>query len=45
MDPSDADEGVVRQQRDQDVGAIDWHLVDASGPADAVLRTVAAFNP
>ena len=45
MDPSDADESVVRLQRDQDPGVIDWHHVDASGPADAVLRTVAAFSP
>ncbi|HZM93119.1 MAG TPA: AAA family ATPase [Vicinamibacterales bacterium] len=44
-DPSDADEAVVRRQRDQDPGVIDWHHVDASRPADAVLRTVAAFNP
>jgi uncharacterized protein len=45
MDPSDADEAVVRQQRAQDPGRIDWHHVDASGPADAVLRTVKAFKP
>jgi aminoglycoside phosphotransferase family enzyme/predicted kinase len=44
-DPSDADEAIVRRQLEQDPGAIDWHRVDASGPADAVLRAVAAARP
>jgi aminoglycoside phosphotransferase family enzyme/predicted kinase len=45
MDPSDADEAVVRRQRTQDPGRIDWHRVDASAPADVVLRTVKALTP
>jgi uncharacterized protein len=44
-DPSDADEEIVRRQLAQDLGAIDWHRVDASGPPDAVLRAVAAVRP
>lgn len=37
-DPSDADAAVVRMQRAQDSGTIGWHRLDASLPADAVLR-------
>jgi uncharacterized protein len=44
MDPSDADEAVVHQQRAQNPGRIEWHQVDASGPADAVLRQAKALN-
>ena len=43
LDPSDADETVIRTQRAQDLGAIDWHRIDASLPADAVLRNVKAL--
>jgi uncharacterized protein len=45
MDPSDADEDVVRMQRRQDRGRIDWHVVDASVSADAVLRSVQGLLP
>lgn len=40
LDPSDADEAVVRMQRAQATGAIDWHRVDASRPPDRVLEEV-----
>ena len=43
LDPSDADETVIRTQRAQDLGAIDWHRIDASLSADAVLRNVKAL--
>jgi uncharacterized protein len=42
FDPSDADEGVIRRQHSQDVGAIDWHRIDASLSAESVLRDVKA---
>lgn len=41
-DPSDADAAVIRMQRGQDTGAIGWHRLDASLPADAVWRTAMA---
>ena len=44
-DPSDANEAIVRRQLDQDPGAIEWHRVDASRPADDVSRAVAAAAP
>ena len=34
FDPSDADETVIRMQRSQDAGAIDWHRIDAALSAD-----------
>ena len=41
-DPSDADASVVRMQRAQATGDIDWHRVDASRRAQVVLsRTIA----
>ena len=43
LDPSDADETVIRTQLAQDLGVIDWHRIDASLPADAVLRNVKAL--
>jgi predicted kinase len=36
-DPSDADASVIRLQRAQAPGAIDWHRVDASAAPDVVL--------
>jgi len=42
LDPSDADEAVIRAQRAQDPGVIDWHRIDASLSADVVLRSVRA---
>ena len=42
LDPSDADETVIRTQHSQDIGAIDWHRIDASLPAESVLREVKA---
>jgi predicted kinase len=42
-DASDADEAVVRLQRTQDTGQIDWHRIDASSTPDAVLRSVTAL--
>ena len=43
LDPSDADETVIRTQRARDLGVIDWHRIDASLSADAVLRNVKAL--
>ena len=40
LDPSDADETVIRMQRSQDLGVIDWHRIDASLSADLVLGNV-----
>ena len=40
FDPSDADETVIRKQHSQDIGAIDWHRIDASLSAESVLRDV-----
>jgi hypothetical protein len=37
-DASDADEAVVRRQLEQDVGAVGWFRVDASGDPDHVRR-------
>ena len=42
FDPSDADETVIRTQHSQDIGAIDWHRIDASLSAESVLREVKA---
>jgi aminoglycoside phosphotransferase family enzyme/predicted kinase len=42
LDPSDADESVIRMQRSQDLGVIDWHRLDASLPADQVLQSAMA---
>jgi aminoglycoside phosphotransferase family enzyme/predicted kinase len=36
-DPSDADAGVIRMQRDQDTGRIGWSRLDASGASRAVV--------
>ena len=38
LDPSDADEAVVRTQYAQDTGPIEWHRLDASRPVDGVLQ-------
>ncbi len=40
LDPSDADEAVVRMQGAQDTGPVDWHRIDASRPPDHVLEEV-----
>lgn len=40
-DPSDADAAVVRLQRAQETGAIEWHRIDASRPPEAVLEEAA----
>jgi aminoglycoside phosphotransferase family enzyme/predicted kinase len=36
-DPSDADAAVIRMQRAQETGAIEWLRIDAARPADVVL--------
>lgn len=41
-DPSDADADVIRMQRAQQTGAIEWHRLDASVAADSVLESAAA---
>ena len=38
LDPSDADADVIGMQRAQDIGAIGWHRVDASGDAGLVQQ-------
>jgi predicted kinase len=38
LDPSDADEAVVRMQYGQDAGPINWHRLDASRPVDLVVQ-------
>jgi aminoglycoside phosphotransferase family enzyme/predicted kinase len=44
-DASDADAAVAKAQEHYDLGAMDWHKVDASGePADTLRRTKAAFG-
>jgi predicted kinase len=40
-DASDATADVIRQQRDQPVGAVTWHRLDASMPATTVLERAA----
>ena len=42
-DPSDANADVVRMQRTRQTGDIGWHHLDASGPADFVLDSAAAY--
>lgn len=44
LDPSDADEAVVRMQHAQDAGPIYWHRIDASRPPDRVLEEVERFT-
>jgi uncharacterized protein len=39
-DPSEADAGVIRMQRAQEMGDIRWMRIDASQPSDAVLHDV-----
>ncbi|MEL6964298.1 MAG: aminoglycoside phosphotransferase, partial [Pseudomonadota bacterium] len=39
-DASDADVSILAQQRDRDVGAITWTLVDANDDASNIARTV-----
>lgn len=38
-DPSDADADVIRMQHVQQTGVVNWHRLDASMPADAVLQS------
>jgi predicted kinase len=40
FDVSDADAAVVRMQREEDIGQIDWRRVDAARPRDDVLDDV-----
>ena len=40
LDPSDADEAVVRVQHAQETGSIYWHRIDASRSPDRVLEEV-----
>jgi predicted kinase len=42
-DPSDADANVIRMQCAPHTRAIDWHRLDASMPADAVLRRATTY--
>ena len=42
-DPSDADADIIRLQRAQRTGALDWHHLDASMPAGAVLQNAMSF--
>ena len=42
-DASDADARVVRRQLVEDTGVVNWTRVDATGPADDVVRRVAAM--
>jgi aminoglycoside phosphotransferase family enzyme/predicted kinase len=41
-DPSDADADVIRLQLSQDPGIVRWHRVEASAPANRVLREVSS---
>jgi uncharacterized protein len=41
-DVSDADANVLRQQRAQELGVVDWHRVDAASSAETVLQEVRA---
>jgi uncharacterized protein len=43
LDPSDADALVVQRQVAGDIGAVDWHRVDASIGPERVLREVTAI--
>jgi uncharacterized protein len=36
-DPSDADAAVVRMQRNQDMGDLSWHRINASVPLESVI--------
>jgi aminoglycoside phosphotransferase family enzyme len=42
-DASDATVAVLRRQRDYDLGAIDWHRIDAGGLPDATLARARAL--
>jgi hypothetical protein len=42
QDASDADAAVVRMERAGDTGAMGWHRIDASGPAETVLQRAIA---
>jgi predicted kinase len=44
-DPSDATADVVRMQLTQDTGAIGWRRIDASAPADVMLRDALSCLP
>jgi predicted kinase len=37
MDPSDADESVIRMQRARELGPIEWHRLDSSPAMEQVL--------
>jgi predicted kinase len=39
-DPSDADADVIRWQRAQPVGVVDWQRLDASSSVDTLLQEV-----
>jgi len=41
MDPSDADESVIRMQRARELGPIHWHRIDASVAAEELVRKAA----
>ena len=41
-DPSDADASVIRMQRSERIGAIEWRRLDASPPPAAVLSSATA---
>jgi aminoglycoside phosphotransferase family enzyme/predicted kinase len=45
LDPSDADESVIRMQRAQDPGVIDWHRIDASSSQREILRDALELFP
>jgi aminoglycoside phosphotransferase family enzyme/predicted kinase len=42
-DPSDADATIVRRQHAHGAGEIDWHIVDATGTKEGVVRAVSGF--